>query len=190
MLWRIPVAAVLSAVLMMLWGFLFWAQSGIPEKYAGQANDEAAVLATLSEQLPSEGSYFMPNPYGNDTPEKHTQFKELHEAGPLVQVFYHPGGAPLDDTNMYLQGLGHYFVTALLAAILVGYTARKRTLIGRFFVALLLVIFALCWILPGNVIWFYHPRDFALMILGYNFVGGLLMSLVVALLVKRKVVDD
>ena len=192
MLWRIPVAAVLSAVLMMMWGFLFWVALAFPADSMPAASDEAALSEALTANLPESGVYFLPNPFQHDASnaEEKAAFAQRHAAGPVAHIFYQKNGFTWEDPSMYGKGLAHYFCLALLTAVLVGYTARKRTFFGRLFIALLVVVIAVGWTLPANMIWYYHPVEYTALFMGYNLVGGLLMSLVIALLVRRKKVED
>lgn len=192
MLWRIPVAAVLAAVLLMLWGFLFWMVMPFAEDVIREVKDEAAVDAVLKENLPESGVYVLyeQSAEENKGDGEQTDSEAKQQQAVLGQIFYQTPALSMDDQSLYLKGMLHYFVTALLAAIIVALAGRGRSFFGRLVVSLLVVVFALVWTLPANVIWFNGPADYCKMIMGFNFVGGALMSFVIALLVRHRPVED
>ena len=186
---RVIVAAIVSAVLMFLWGFVFW---GPVINATARLNDtlpaeeELNILAPMrAAQLPT-GMYVYPGPLAdmNDAEAKAAWDKKLAD-GPVFHLAYRQQGASPMDPAMFAQGFAHNFVVALIAATLLaiaapalgGYTSRVGFLV-------LLTLLGVVWTNPANVIWWFHTTNHALGHMLYEFVAGVLMALATAAIVR------
>lgn len=186
---RIIAAALVSAVLMFLWGFVFWgpvinATARLNDSLP--AEEELNILAPMrASQLPT-GMYVYPGPLAdmNDAEAKAEWDKKLAD-GPVFHLAYQQQGASPMDAAMFVKGFAHNFVVALIAATLLalaapalgGYTGRVGFLV-------LLTLLGVVWTNPTNVIWWFHTTNHALGHMLYEFVAGLLMALATAAIVR------
>jgi hypothetical protein len=186
---RIIFAALVSAVLMFLWGFVYWgpvinATTRLNDTLP--AEEELNILAPMrAAQLPT-GMYVYPGPLVdmNDAEAK-TEWEKKLADGPVFQLAYQQQGTSPMDPAMFAKGLAHNFVVALIAATLLalaapalgGYSSRVGFLI-------LLTVLGVVWTNPGNVIWWFHTTNHALGHMLYEFVAGLLMALATAAIVR------
>jgi hypothetical protein len=186
---RIIAAALVSAVLMFLWGFLYW---GPVINATARLNDvlpaeeELNILAPIRAARLPTGMYVYPGPLAdmNDAEAKTEWDKKLSE-GPVFHLAYQEQGASPMDPTMFAQGFAHNFVVALIAATLLalavpalgGYTSRVGFLI-------LLTLLGVMWTNPANVIWWFHTPEHALGHMLYEFVAGALMALATAAIIR------
>lgn len=186
---RIIVAALVSAVLMFLWGFVFW---GPVINATARLNDtlpaeeELNILAPMRAARLPTGMYVYPGPLAdmNDAEANAAWDKKLAD-GPVFHLAYQQQGASPMDPAMFVKGFAHNFVVALIAATLLalaapalgGYTSRAGFLI-------LLTLLGVLWTNPANVIWWFHTPQHALGHMLYEFVAGVLMALATAAIIR------
>lgn len=176
----------------MGWGFAFWMFSPLPGMAMHELPGEDAVVPVLKENLTASGVFFSPWP---GMPEGTTEEKkaalaamvEKHQAGPLVQIFYHRDGIHPDDPKMFAKGYANFFVSALLASVAL---AMAVPAVGGYFrrVAFVVVLglFACVSISLSQPIWFHHPWDYHLMTSAYHLGDALLMGIVLGLFIWRR----
>jgi hypothetical protein len=100
---------------------------------------------------------------------------------------YRRGGLSPMDPAMFAKGLAHNFVIALLSATLLATVVHGLpTYASRVGVLLLVALIASIWTNIGSVIWWFHPIDYAAGQIAYEVVGGLLMALVAAAIIKPR----
>jgi hypothetical protein len=186
---RVVVAAVISAVLMFAWGFVFWGPVlSMTAKLVSPlpAGAELDVVAPLRAARVLDGMYAYPGPLADMSDEAAAEAweKKLHE-GPLFQMAYRSEGVSPMDPTMFAKSLAHSFVIALLSGLLLtmvlhalpSYASR----VG--FLAMVSVIAAF-WTNGSNVIWWFHSSEYAAGSMAYEFVAGLLMALATAAIVR------
>jgi hypothetical protein len=184
---RILAAAVLSAVVMFFWGFVFWALSGLPSRFLlalpqTTADDVTAVLRR--DKLPS-GVYVFPMPADPRDAEAVKANEDIFRAGPRFQLAHRlEGDEPMGAATLG-RGFGHMFVVGLMASLLTAMALPGLATYGRraTFVAIL-GFFGAIWTNPGDVVWWFHSREYCLGEMFYGVVAGLLMAVVVAAIVK------
>ncbi len=185
---RVIVGAVLSAIVLMAWGFVFWTVLPYPMEMMDRLPDDAPVVHALEKA--ETGVYFLPYPdreamSGND-PEAKAAFLARHEKGPLLQVFYRKEGVQAMDPKFFAMGFGQMFVASFLAAVLLclalpglgGYPARVLFVF-------LLGVFASVSLTLGDPIWFHHPWKYALYLSGFHVAGWALVAPVLGLVVRQ-----
>jgi len=186
---RVVAAAVVSAVLMFAWGFVFWGpviNAGYRLTDALSAETELDVLAPLRAAKTPDGMYVYPAPIP-DMGDKAAQ--QAHNAkmeeGPVFHMAYRQAGVSPMDAMMFAQGLAHNFVIALLAAGLLATVVHGLpSYASRVGVLLLVSLIAAIWTNLGNVIWWFHTPKYAGGQILYTVVAGLLMALATASIVR------
>lgn len=186
---RVVAAAVFSAVLMFLWGFIYWgpvinATARLNEPLPAEA--ELDVIAPMRSAAMPSGMYVYPGPVADmSDKDASSAWEKKFREGPVLHMAYRQqGGTPMDPET-FAKGLVHNFVIALLAATLLamatpalgGYSRRVGFLV-------VLSVLAAIWTNVGNVIWWFHPVRYCLGHMLYEVVAGLLMALVTAAIVR------
>jgi hypothetical protein len=188
---RVIAAAVISAVLMFFWGFVYWGpvlnmtsrlMDTLPEE------TELDVVAPLRATNTPDGMYVYPGPLADpsDNVAEKAWEKKLAE-GPGFHMAYRQGGISPYDPKMFAMGFAHSFVISLLSAILLATVVYGLpTYASRVGVLFLVAIIAAIWTNVGSVIWWFHPIDYAAGQIAYELVGGLLMALATAAIIKPR----
>jgi len=191
MLIRVVTAAVLSALLMFGWGFVFWgpvfnATSRLVAALPPEA--ERDVLPPLRSAQTPDGMYAYPGPLqpGADQAAADEWTKRI-EAGPVFHMAYHREGVSPLDPAMFAKGLAHNFVVALLAGSLLAMVAHALPIYAsRVGVLTLVTLIATLWTNVANVIWWMHTPRYAGGQILYGIVAGMLMALVTAAIVRPR----
>jgi hypothetical protein len=142
--------------------------------------------------LPATGVYFIPFPATDTSTEaQRAEIEKRHRAGPLVRIFYTAGGGELPASpQMLIRGFLHNLGIALLLALILAAAAPALpTYTQRLGVVFLVGAVAAVWLGLNEAIWFYHPWKFELYQAAYVLVGGLLMGVVMAAIIKAKPKD-
>ena len=79
---RVVIAVVLSAVVQMAWGTLFWAVLPFSQTIVQELPDEGRVMAALRETVKESGHYFAPNPNRAKGSEGEKALLEAQRRGP------------------------------------------------------------------------------------------------------------
>lgn len=180
-----------AAVVMFVWGFLWWAVLPMGSLMTSTIANEDAVRAVLRAELPATGVYFVPE-------VKHTPEGDLapgvearHHDGPLVHIFYRDGSIAVFSIGYMLTGLLHSFVAALLAGYLLsGVLGSLKTYAKRVLFVALLGVFAAFAMKVGDAVWFYHPLGYELMGTLFTAINWLLAGLVLAAVIKKPLVQS
>ncbi len=102
-----------AAIVMYIWGFLYWGASPVPYLAWKSSGNDAAVQQVLKESFPESGTYYIPS-FDNE-PE---QLAQMFEAGPVGFVHINLEGRPQVDPAIVVFGfLVNLVVCALLAAL-------------------------------------------------------------------------
>jgi hypothetical protein len=189
---RVLGAAVLSAVLMFFWGFVFWgpvlnmtAKLMSPLPVAAELD----TLAPLRANNVPDGMYVYPGPLAdlNDEAADAAWTKKIEE-GPVFHMAYHQNGISPMDPMMFAKGLAHNFVIALISALLLTMVLSSLPTYGRRVLFLTVVsLIAAIWTNVGDVIWWFHTPKYAAGQIVYTAVAGLLMALATAAIVRPAV---
>jgi hypothetical protein len=186
---RVVAAAVLSAVLMFCWGFVYWGPVlNMTARLMGtlpEATELDVVAPLRAGRIPS-GMYVYPGPAANmgDAAAVEAWEAKLKE-GPIFHMAYRQSGTSPMDPQMFAMGLGHSFVISLLSGVLLATVVHGLpTYASRVGVLFLLAFIAAIWTNVGNAIWWAHPYSYAGGQILYETVAGLLMALVVAAIVR------
>ena len=188
---RVITAALISAILMFFWGFVFWGpvlnmtarlMSPLPEEA------ELDVIAPLRANNVLDGMYLYPGAVADPTAKAAVDaWNKKVEEGPILHMAYHQQGISPMDPVMFAKGLAHSFVIALLSATLLATVVHGLpTYASRVGVLLLVSLIAAIWTNVGNVIWWFHTVEYAAGQIAYTVVAGLLMALATAAIVKPR----
>jgi hypothetical protein len=189
---RVLVGALLSAVVLMGWGFVFWEVLPVHDYTLKKLTDEQAVVVDLKKGNPESGHYFIPFPdkvalSGKDPTATESLTKRRRE-GPLVEIIYRKEGVEgLMDPMIFVQGFIHFLVSALIAGLLLTMALPNLpTYLGRVLFVFLLGLFASVVVTLSDPIWFLHPWQFALLKGAFEAAGWLLAGLVLGLVVRPR----
>ncbi len=189
MVFRLILASVLSGVVLMGWGFYFWAFSPFGDAMFNRTPNEIAVAEYLKETLKETGNYVIPYPdkeamnFNNEALMK--AFQERHKIGPIVQIIFQREGLDPTSPLAYIIGFAHFVLSSLIAGILLA-IARPGNFMGRWIFVSLLGIFAAVTIDGATLIWFHHPLKMVLVQMGFDVAGWILAGFVLAALVWRR----
>ncbi len=167
---RVVLAAVVCAIALFFFGFLWWGVLMPIIKPANVLEDEQ-LTQQMSSSLKTSGLYIYPDysqaPADTDIP--------------MVFAYYYTTGP-----NMPLMmggGLLHMFVTSLLAGVLL-IKLNLRDWSTRVFTVFFLGLFVAVWADIGNMIWWRHPLAWTMFHFGYDALSWLVAALVLATLIK------
>ena len=176
---RLVLGALLAAVVLFAWGFLYWGL--IPSPGFHEPSDEAALHQSLSEHLPESGAYYVPLPEGG--PDSIARY----EAGPIAFMFVRTtGGSPM-PASMMIFGFIHMFITALLIGTLLRMMLPQLPAYGDrvLFVALIGIATAF-WSDFSWPIWWRTPWTFFVWLGLYDVLAWTLAGTVLARFAKPK----
>lgn len=187
-MFRTILAALLAAVVMFQWGWLYWGVLPLADRVTHRIPQEDAVVQVLAENLSESGAYYFPGrPQHDDRPpnpnETEAAWNEKHAAGPIGWVLLQKQGAPAMDPQVLGLGFGAMFVAALIAAGLLSICPPANYARRVIFVAALGLFVAVIGTF-NDAIWFAYPWDFQLIKATYQVIGWILAGLVIAAIVK------
>lgn len=184
---RLLIASLLSGVLMMAWGFVFWALSPLPIDYFKPLPNQDAIVGALKEQLPASGVYIFPSvsPGHQGDPTKDPAFVSKHKAGPIGLVVFHREGDEPMAPMTYAKGMGHFILTSFLLGLLmlIGGVQRRSFLLRWLFVGFAGAV-AGVMICLSQPIWFHYPWDSQLFYAAYFTSSSLIGGLALAILLR------
>jgi hypothetical protein len=191
MAFRIFVGSVLASVVLMAWGFVFWMFTTVPQQTLRDLPVEEKLVKTLKEMEIEDGTYFVPFPSRDaitgDVRDTKVKYDESRTTGPIIQINYRQTGESPENPTVYIKGFAHYFVVTLLAATLLCVALpRLNRYFARVSFVFALGLFAVLTTRIGDIIWFYRPWQFDVMLAGFGAVGWFLAALVLALIVREK----
>jgi hypothetical protein len=188
MLLRISLAALLSAVVLMLWGYVFWIGLGVPGAVLHPLPAADQLAPALKAKIPQAGVYLWPNPpteHVLEDPKQLAAYASAFRQGPIVHLFYLPDGINPVGITIFARGLLHFFASSWLAGWLLAMIgprrATYRSLIGF---VLLLGVFAAVFVNLSPPIWFQHPWGYHLVLAAFDCFNALLMGIVLGAIIK------
>jgi len=179
---RILIGSLLAAVVLFVWGFLFWGLSGVANAVMDPVPDEAALSQKLSEALPKSGVYVLPYPPSQPSDE----FLKRHEAGPLAQIFYRREGLNPMSGGVFGAGFVHMLVSVLVMAFALNLALPATSSYGAR--VKLVIVAGLAGAIYSNLgkpIWWHHVWDYHLLEFVYDFTSWVLAGLVLARFVRN-----
>lgn len=194
---RAILAALAGAVVLFLWGALFW--MGLSDVFGGlrqlEPSQEDAIVATLKTQIPSTGVYYFPGmpTHGRDLPPAEArrlndEWEARHKAGPLGSITYIAEGKGVMEPVLFARGFVIDLIASILVCILV-IAATPGGFLKRWGVA---VLFGLAASVSVHLIewnWIFTPTDYTLMACADTTLGWVLAGIPIAAILpsqKRK----
>jgi hypothetical protein len=184
------VGALLSAVVLFVWGYVFWFASGIMVQFMHPMPEEDDVVHLFQKNDLESGTYLIPFPdlaalNGTDK-ERQAVYMARRVKGPLMEIIYRKDGAASPTNPLILaRGFCHYFAASLLAAILL---IMAQPGLPRYPMRVLFVflagVFATVAITFAKPIWFFHPWPAVLYEAGFQAIGWLLAGIVLGLVIR------
>jgi hypothetical protein len=181
---RVVLGSVASAVVLMVWGFLFWVVIA-PEGAMAPARDETALREALSGNLPETGTYRYPLPAaGSGTGNNSAAFQAFREkfrAGPIALIHYTREGAEPLSAGTLLAGFGQLLAASLMAAVLLLVSLPAlESYLARVLFVLALGVFAALTTRIADPIWYHLPWRFhlhgALLLLSNWLLAGIVLG--------------
>ena len=174
-------AVLLATAAMFVFGAVFW-MSPLPYNFVESTPLDGSVQQALREHFPRSGTYLVPG-----LSEDMERIAELHEDGPLATVHVTAEGRPVMSGSVFLWGFLHELaLVAVLAGLLL--VARPNLIsYGRrmkFFAVIGLFAGLLPW---ADVVWWYVPHGFPMIIGVYNFLSVLVVGAVLSAFIKPSV---
>jgi len=178
MLNKWPVAGVLAGIVLFFWGAFTHMALNI-ESYIKPVPGEPAVLAALQANLKEPGAYFFPNEMD---PAK---MEALAKTTPRGMLLYTPAGTPFSmGQSLGVQCAGDIVVGLLMAFLFTMAGPGLGTLSRKLTFAALIGVFSIFAIQVPYWNWYGFPAASIATGLIEQAVGGLLMGLVFAKLLK------
>ena len=180
---RLIFGALLSAVVLFAWGFVFWAVSGIMYQFIHRLPNEDEVSQALQKTDPDSGTYRIPFPdpaamSGSDK-DKEAALKTQNLKGPLIEIIYRKEGLDPTRPQEYAVGFCHFLAASLLAGMLL---ILSQPGLPRYWMRVAFVtlagVFATVAVSFAGPIWFHHPWAAVLYTSAYQVIGWLLAGLV------------
>jgi hypothetical protein len=185
------IGSLLGAIVLFVWGFVYWVQTPMPFFMFKAAPNGEALAATLKENIKEPGAYIFPWPEETTTPEaKEAAAKKVHEQqkqGPIVQLIFRPEGLDPMAPTMFALGFAHYFVSALIAGLLLlMFLPGKPSYPSRVMVVFLAGLLGAVSIHLSNPIWFHQPWDHNLFWTAFSASNWLLAGIVMSMVIRPR----
>lgn len=191
MVLRVFFGALLAAIVVTVFGFLYWVVLPPEVEYVRGVENIEAVTAVLKSNLPKSGVYFAPMPgkirTAEDPQSAMRDFAKKRKEGPVLQIAYLAEGIDPMDPAFLRIGLGHVFGSALLASILLALASPGLpSYLGRVVFVFLLGVFAAVAVDAARPVLFGTPLDFVIYEAVFHAVCWLLAGIVLAAVVKAR----
>ncbi len=187
---RLFLGALLSAVVLFMWGYVFWSVSGVMYQFMFRLPDENQAVQMFQDHNLESGTYLVPFPdaaalNGTDA-EKRGTYLAQRVKGPLMEIVYRKEGAAEPGNPLVLaRGFCHYFAASLLAAVLLIMAQPGLQFYpARVLFVFLLGVFATVAITFAKPIWFFHPWPTVLYEAAFQAVGWLLAGIMLGAVIR------
>lgn len=177
----ILVGSLLSAVALMILGFVFWA-TPVSSPGFGSNLDMEAVRIALRDAATESGTYVIPDQYSLDK----EAFEAAHNAGPLGIMHINLDGRPPMQPTVFIIGFIHNFVTAMILAILLQMAIPALpSYTGRVMFCMFVGVFASVWENFTAPIWFNTPWSFYVVRTIYTVIAMTMVGAILARFIKE-----
>lgn len=181
---KILLASLVGALVLMVWGLVFWTVLPVGQNMLGVIEAEDAVIDVLDRNIGATGVYFVPLA-GMDDESGQQAFLEKHKRGPLARITFRKEGVDAQSPMVFVKGFLHFFVSVLLLVGIMGKALfRLVTYWSRVTFTLLLGIFAAFFSHLGDPIWFHAPLKYAIYFMDYHIIGWILVGLAISPIIK------
>ena len=179
---NLVIGAVVAAIVMFFWGFLFWGTPFPYNTFMERVADDTGLMQAMDEHLDESGVYYVP-----DLAEMGTEtFNAKHEKGPLAFIFLRKDGGPAQDMSGMLFGFIHFLVTAFLLAFLIRWVMGCLNGLGSYitfgsFVGLIAGFYTHI----GNVVWWKWPLGWQTYAMVYDITSFALGALLIGYFLRK-----
>jgi hypothetical protein len=182
---RILIAAIISAVAIFMWGFVFW--TVLPNPSFGHRYLKKEQVNSLASELKKldSGTYVHPSPipYEGESTE---QMMERHKSGPVYSLSVVSTGMDMASPRTMVQGFIHAFAACVIAGVLVSIVGSGFCCYShRVFFVFMLGLFATTWVDVGETIWWFRSCGVTTWHAIYHIVAWLLAGLIIGAIVKN-----
>jgi hypothetical protein len=180
---RTTVGVIVAALVLYIWGFLYWGFGPYKTQIWKQSRDDVAAGNALREQFPANGTYLVPG-FGNDAAKR----EDLSKKGPVVMVhMLAVGGMPgMDPSTLIFGFVLNVAVIVLIAVLLRRVATALPTYYDRVKFVTLIGVTAALLIDVGDVAWWHIDWRWKLYQAFYDVSFWFLTGLVLGLFVKPK----
>lgn len=182
---RIITGSLVGAIVLFLVGFMWYGVLPIGSSpWQPMPNQSAIVVAMKAGEMTS-GTYVFPYMERDGDATSMEEWQTSHANGPLIEVRYRAEGVAVPDPGMMINGLIHFFVSALIVAILMRMALPMLVSYGkRLGFVMLLGTFVGVFAQLSGPIWMYYPWDRAMLDTVYNILSWSLAGAAMAAIIK------
>jgi hypothetical protein len=175
-MFKMLLGALVAAVAMFVTGFLLYATPLSRIAYSTVDDTRnAAVQASLAQNLPHTGTYVVPWP---ETAGGAVNFGK----GPVALIQFNSSGFSTADPNVLIWGFVHEFIVCfLLGWALMGIDRRVPDYVSRAKTVIMFSVAASAFMHLGNPIWFHTDWTYAI----YGFFADAIMMVVAGMVIAR-----
>jgi len=181
---RFVLGTLLGALVLFVWGFVYYAALPFGQKVMGAVPDD---LAASTAVLGKTGVYYYPfmGEEAMGDPAAAEAWAARHRRGPLLFITYRAEGSDPMAPRMFVQGFLHFWLSTALAGLLLA-LAAPATYGARALFLFLAGLFAAVAVGLSPAIWWYQPWSFTLYQAIFPASGWLLAALAMAAIVKPR----
>jgi hypothetical protein len=182
---RLVLGSFLGAVVIMMWGFLFWVVSPFSFSFIRTIPNEEIVTQILKDYIPETGVYYFPGMemenLSQDKESAERIYTEKIQAGPVGQIFIRKEGVIPMNPMTFVYGFVHSFISALFVGLILLMTFPRFDSYGsRVLFIFLLGLFSAIWTSFSDPIWWHHPWGYHLLEASYSSGSWLFASFIMA----------
>lgn len=118
------IATLVAGILLFVWQFLSWSMLNVHGNEMMYTENQDAILQSLGQHNLKDGTYMLPMPAPNSTPEQQQAYMESSAGKPWATVSYHASF----DTNMGMSMFRGFIVDLLAAFLLIWILVRITNL--------------------------------------------------------------
>ncbi|MBO6575205.1 MAG: hypothetical protein JJ896_07315 [Rhodothermales bacterium] len=179
---RLLLGSLLSAIALMIWGFVFWAGGGAAMGFSSlDVEAEQAVMSALAEHIPETGAYVLPDPETTSLEE----WTARHLAGPLAFLHVTRAGTDPMSPRVYVLGFLHMFIVSFLIGLgMIRVLSPSTSYIRRIGFGGAVGVVVAFWSNLSDPIWFYEPWPYHLTTSLYDLVSFLIIGAVLGKIVR------
>jgi len=180
---RVVIGALLSAVAVFLWGYLYWNVLPLRKSVYQPVSDEVRVGEELRSALPETGVYEIPTQRSGEAMEAALK---RYQAGPIAEIIFLRDGATPFAPSRFIGGFLHMFVSALLMGwlLMMALSPRLASYGSRVGLVVLAGLAGALFAHLTYPIWYFHPWGLGLLRFFYDATCWLLTGLILARFVR------
>jgi len=178
-------AAVVGAVLMMVWGSVVWMVLHL-YPHDGFKNSDV-VQASFKASGAETGVYWVPSPPGTEDQESQEwkDFSRKYEEGPRAMVIYRAEGAGAMDFSFMIKGFCVLLLSCFIVALMLDRFAIK-SLMGRVLFCTTIGLVVAIYSNGNNWAFYWYPQGWTIIAIIDNLVAWTLAGVGMGLIMKPR----